>query len=107
MRNCKTEWRLHLARTCCRKGRTSEIYLPCSEKPATVTGESETAKQTPGGNETILVVKDETSVRELASEFLGVSGYKIFEAKEGAEHGDCRLSRGGDSPALPTWSCRE
>jgi signal transduction histidine kinase/CheY-like chemotaxis protein len=67
------------------KGTTFEIYLPRTEKRATGPEESGKAKQIPGGSESILVVEDETEVRELASEFLTAGGYTILEAKDGAE----------------------
>lgn len=67
------------------KGATFEIYLPCSEKPVTTSDDSAKAKLVRGGSETILVVEDETAVRELASEFLSAGGYTILEAKNGAE----------------------
>jgi len=67
------------------KGTTFEIYLPRSEKQATAPEESGRAKQIPGGSESILVVEDETGVRELASEFLRAWGYTVLEAKDGAE----------------------
>ncbi len=67
------------------KGETFEIYLSRSEKPATTTDDSAKAKLLRGGSETILVVEDETAVRELASEFLRARGYTILEAKDGAE----------------------
>jgi signal transduction histidine kinase/CheY-like chemotaxis protein len=67
------------------KGTTFEIYLPRTEKRATGPEESGKAKQIPGGSESILVVEDETEVRELASEFLRAGGYTILEAKDGAE----------------------
>ncbi|HEY2120410.1 MAG TPA: ATP-binding protein [Candidatus Acidoferrum sp.] len=66
------------------KGTTFEIYLPRSEKLPT-REDSAKVDQVLGGNETILLVEDETAVRELASEFLKAGGYTILEAKEGAE----------------------
>jgi two-component system cell cycle sensor histidine kinase/response regulator CckA len=39
----------------------------------------------PRGNEVILLVEDESGVRELAREFLKVSGYSVLEAKDGIE----------------------
>jgi signal transduction histidine kinase/CheY-like chemotaxis protein len=66
------------------KGTTFEIYLPRSEKLPT-REDSAKVDQVLGGSETILLVEDETAVRELASEFLKAGGYTILEAKEGAE----------------------
>lgn len=67
------------------EGATFEIYLPCSRKTV-VRGETEArAKAPPGGRETILLVEDETGVRELASEFLKAGGYTVLEGKDGAE----------------------
>lgn len=45
------------------------------------------AKPSPArrGSETILVVEDESGVRELACEFLKVSGYRVVEAKDGID----------------------
>jgi len=67
------------------KGTTFEIYLPRSTKQAIAPEKSGSLKQIPGGSESILVVEDETGVRELASEFLRAGGYTILEAKDGAE----------------------
>jgi signal transduction histidine kinase/CheY-like chemotaxis protein len=66
------------------KGTTFEIYLPRSEKLPT-REDSAKVDQVLGGSETILLVEDETAVRELASAFLKAGGYTILEAKEGAE----------------------
>lgn len=66
------------------KGTTFEIYLPRSEKLPT-REDSAKVDQVLGGSETILLVEDDTAVRELASEFLKAGGYTILEAKEGAE----------------------
>jgi signal transduction histidine kinase/CheY-like chemotaxis protein len=67
------------------KGATFEIYLPqvaeTISKP-----ESETKPAAiPRGSETVLVVEDEPDVRELACEFLRVSGYSVLEACNGLE----------------------
>jgi DNA-binding NtrC family response regulator len=44
-----------------------------------------------GGNETVLLVEDEESVRELLVEVLRMSGYRVMEAAHGREA--VRLSR--------------
>ncbi len=65
-------------------GSTFEIYLPCSSKPVSPSEDEGSAVGVPGGNETILLVEDETGVRELASEFLKAGGYTVLEAPDGA-----------------------
>jgi signal transduction histidine kinase/CheY-like chemotaxis protein len=67
------------------EGATFEIYMPCSGKSVGALGEPAKESAAPGGSEAILVVEDETGVRELACEFLKAGGYTILEAKEGAE----------------------
>ncbi len=37
------------------------------------------------GSETILLVEDEAAVRNVTAEFLGMNGYRVLEAKDGAE----------------------
>jgi signal transduction histidine kinase/CheY-like chemotaxis protein len=67
------------------QGATFEIYLP--QALATV-AKAEAETKSPaisGGSETILVVEDEPDVRELACEFLTVSGYSVLEARHGVE----------------------
>src|SRR5207302_6652296 len=67
------------------RGATFEIYLPSCRKPVSARAGITEADSMPGGSETILLVEDETAVRELASEFLKSSGYKVLEAQDGAE----------------------
>src|SRR2546429_3776352 len=67
------------------RGATFEIYLPSCRKPVSARDGITEADSMPGGSETILLVEDETAVRELASEFLKSSGYKVLEAQDGAE----------------------
>ena len=61
----------------------------------------ETPRETSGvapsrGTETILVVEDEATVRELARELLQLSGYTVLEAKHGQEA--LRICRNYDGP---------
>jgi signal transduction histidine kinase len=74
------------------KGATFEIYLASCR--TTALGKEENAKVEPiaGGTETILVVEDETGVRELASEFLKAGGYRVLEARDGVEALKCALN---------------
>ncbi len=66
-------------------GATFEIYLPCSGKLAENGIEQTKSNSAPHGSETILLVEDETGVRELASEFLATAGYTVLVAADGAE----------------------
>jgi signal transduction histidine kinase/CheY-like chemotaxis protein len=76
-------------------GTTFEIYLPLASGPASK-AEAE-AKQVAlrRGSETILVVEDETGVRELAGEFLRAHGYTVLEAKDGIEALEIAERHGG------------
>jgi len=65
-------------------GTSFEIYLPASSRTAEL-GEAAKSRPVPRGTETILLVEDETAVRELASEFLKTGGYTILEARDGSE----------------------
>lgn len=67
------------------KGATFEIYLPLAEQPVYKSDSNVRAAAVVGGSETILVVEDETGVRELACEFLRVSGYTVLPAQNGVE----------------------
>jgi len=64
------------------KGTTFKIFLPACDRPAP----SETAPVAPkidGGTETLLVVEDEPSVRELVVSCLRRYGYCVLEADDG------------------------
>ncbi len=76
------------------KGSVFTVYLPqVDETPAK---EVATKKRAPtGGNETILVVEDETSLRELITEFLVFGGYAVRAARN-AEEALEWLSANGD-----------
>jgi signal transduction histidine kinase/CheY-like chemotaxis protein len=67
------------------QGTTFEIYLPGSGRPVAGVVTENKSNAVPGGSETILVVEDETGVRELASEFLKAGGYTVLEASDGEE----------------------
>ena len=66
------------------RGATFRIYLPRVEEEAETLLQTET-KETPRGSETILVVEDEPSVRELVSEALRHYGYAVLEARDAVE----------------------
>ena len=65
------------------KGSTFDVFFPVS---VNVMGESvETERVTPviGGRETIMIVEDEQTLREMARDILQDLGYKIIEAPDG------------------------
>ncbi len=72
------------------KGTTFEIYLPCAEETETSTALQvsqirEDIAAAPKGTETVLLVEDETGIRELACEFLQRQGYKVLHGVDGNE----------------------
>ncbi len=68
------------------KGATFDVYFPAREKaPAPQKEETVSPKSTPGGTETILIVEDESVLREMACKILKDCGYRIFEAASGRE----------------------
>jgi len=69
------------------RGTTFRIYLPRVEdalEPVNATGASSAQN---GGSETVLLVEDEESVRQLVRETLESKGYKVLEA----DHGESAL----------------
>ncbi len=69
------------------KGTTINIYLPRlkEEETAVITEAKEKEAQFPGGTETILLVEDDTGIRELISDLLRDLGYTVHEAENGME----------------------
>ncbi len=68
------------------QGTTFSVYFPATEK-AVAPVEAAPAALAPaaGGSETVLIVEDELSLRDMARDFLGSSGYRILEAGTGRE----------------------
>ncbi len=64
-------------------GTIFEIFLPISVAAVVPAAEPTPVAPTPGGKETILVVEDEPSVRELVRGVLEEKGYTILEAPSG------------------------
>ncbi len=64
------------------KGTTFKIYFPRAEGTETLRKE-ESPRETVGGPETILVVEDDQSVRELATSALSAYGYTVLKAESG------------------------
>ena len=69
------------------KGSTFNVFLPaCTAAPAPPSQRSETEESPESGKgETILVVEDESAVRELASTALRKRGYHVLSAANGPE----------------------
>jgi two-component system, cell cycle sensor histidine kinase and response regulator CckA len=63
-------------------GTTFRIYLPMAQQPASASA-GNGLKLPSRGSETILLVEDEESVRELASSVLQECGYTVLTAPEG------------------------
>ncbi len=64
-------------------GTTFRIYLPRVEDAEDPQNPVPVAKSAKGGSETVLLVEDEESVRELVRETLESKGYKVLEAEQG------------------------
>ncbi|MBU2447435.1 MAG: response regulator [Bacteroidetes bacterium] len=62
-------------------GTTFNIYLPVSDRSENEETVEETFSR--GGNEGLLIVDDEKSIRDFSSEYLSDLGYKIFTAEDG------------------------
>jgi two-component system, cell cycle sensor histidine kinase and response regulator CckA len=67
------------------KGTSFKIYLPRLDQKEDRTGAPQTPAELPIGTETILLTEDEQDVREIAREFLESGGYRVIEAKDGAD----------------------
>jgi len=68
------------------EGSTFRVYLPKVEGEAEKSGAADRADEKPAtGTETILLVEDDETVRDLASEILTIHGYEVVEARNGIE----------------------
>ena len=65
------------------QGTTFRIYLPRVEDALEPVGTAGTSSSQNGGSETVLLVEDEESVRQLVRETLESKGYKVLEADNG------------------------
>ena len=65
------------------RGTRFRIYLPRVDDPAETAGTQHTAQVPGGGSETVLLVEDEESVRQLVRDTLEARGYKVLEADDG------------------------
>ena len=67
------------------KGTTVKVYLPRVFEPPEEFKMEVPVEKLPQGNETVLVVEDDGSVREVAVNILRMQGYKVLEATGGEE----------------------
>ena len=68
------------------QGTTFEVYLPRVEDPMSERISTSDSKTTTfRGSETVLIVEDERSVRELIQRILGSAGYTVLTAANGGE----------------------
>jgi CheY-like chemotaxis protein len=65
------------------KGSTFTIYLPTIEAEPEAPAPDLAMNGVSSGTETILVVEDEETLLELASDFLKKSGYRVLSARDG------------------------
>jgi PAS domain S-box-containing protein len=83
------------------QGTTFKVYLP-RVAGAAATGDEPVLITTLTGTETILLVEDEESVREVSSRLLARSGYTVIEAADGREALDIYADRGSDIDVVIT-----
>jgi two-component system cell cycle sensor histidine kinase/response regulator CckA len=67
------------------KGTTFRIYFPQVQDAVEPVAAAQTARPMADGTETVLLVEDEATVRELAASTLREHGYTVFEAGNGDE----------------------
>jgi PAS domain S-box-containing protein len=77
------------------RGTTFRIYLPRVEEAAEPLDGVPSSQSAAEGSETVLLVEDEESVRQLVRETLESKGYKVLEA----EHGEAALRIASAHPA--------
>lgn len=67
------------------KGSTFKLYFPSIDASGEAPAAPMKAAVSPGGNERILLVEDEPTLRALSSAFLQSKGYHVTEASDGVE----------------------
>ncbi|HSQ15314.1 MAG TPA: ATP-binding protein, partial [Candidatus Binatia bacterium] len=66
-------------------GTTFKVYLPRVEEEAANPVEADRPAALPGGTETVLIVEDEGILRSLCVQILERLGYRVLQARNGAE----------------------
>jgi two-component system cell cycle sensor histidine kinase/response regulator CckA len=67
------------------QGATFRVYLPRVDRPNAILSTAREPKEQRGGNETILLVEDNASLRDVIQENLTDLGYKVVTAGDGRE----------------------
>ncbi len=78
------------------KGTTFKIYFPAMEETEMDESGKAATKPTSGGSETILLVDDETAIREFAQQALTKFGYTALTASSGEEALELFVQRPGE-----------
>jgi two-component system cell cycle sensor histidine kinase/response regulator CckA len=65
------------------RGTVFTIYFPRTDEPSEAAGATPISLAAAGGSETVLLVEDEDSVRQLVRETLESRGYRVLEAANG------------------------
>jgi two-component system, cell cycle sensor histidine kinase and response regulator CckA len=84
------------------KGTSFKIYLPRVGQTEEHAATPRPALELPMGTETVLLTEDENDVREIARQFLESGGYRVIEAKNGAEAIKLAAAHRGDIQLLVT-----
>lgn len=84
------------------RGAVFKIFLPQAGEPVPAPPRQEAAPNPPSGTETILLVEDEASVRELARRVLQAQGYDLLEAQDGWQALDVAAKHRGPIHLLVT-----
>ena len=66
-------------------GTTFKVYLPAVDEEARSAEGESGGVALPSGRETVLVVEDEESVRDVLHQMLEANGYRVLVAQDGAE----------------------
>jgi two-component system, NtrC family, sensor kinase len=67
------------------RGTTFAVFLPVTAEAQSQAAQAGAAEIIQGGDETILVVEDEPSVRQLVLDILNRAGYRVFDAENGSK----------------------
>jgi two-component system, cell cycle sensor histidine kinase and response regulator CckA len=78
------------------KGTAFKIYFPRIDEPAEHYESSPSRRAVPAGSETVLLVEDSDSLREVTREFLQMAGYSVVESSDASEA--LRLASNHDGP---------